>query len=128
MIETLRWRRRFWIRPKTLAPSRTPRAASGSSRTRTVGERLNRPGNGEGLALAAGKQFDHAVHTRNFDAQRVEIGLSQISHFSIVQQLHPQDALVVLAPQEHVVVDTEVADQREILVNCLDAVGTRIAR
>ena len=35
---------------------------------------------------------------------------------------------MALAPQEHVVVDAEVADQREVLVDRLDAVGARFAR
>ena len=58
----------------------------------------------------------------------LEVRLSQIAHLRVIQQLQSQDALVALAPEEHVMVDAEVADQREILVDRLDAVGARIAR
>src|SRR5271166_5635872 len=90
--------------------------------------RINRTSNCDGLALAAGQQVDCAVHARNLDSQRIEISLSQIMHLPIVEQLQSQDALVVLASEEHVVVNTEVVDQREVLVDSLDALGARVAR
>jgi len=55
-------------------------------------------------------------------------GLRQTAHLAVIQQLQSKEALVILPPQEHVVEDTEVADQRQILVDRLDAVGPRIAR
>ena len=59
---------------------------------------------------------------------RLEVRHGQIAHLRVIQQLQSKDALVALAPQEHVMEDAEVADQREILVDRLDAVGARVAR
>ena len=39
-----------------------------------------------------------------------------------------QDPLLVLPPQEHVVIDAQIVDQRQVLVDGLDAVGAGLER
>jgi len=84
-----------------------------------VGLRVHRPSHGDGLALAAGEPRGGRVEARHVDADLVERGPRLSAHRAVGQQrqrpAHP------LAAQEHVLEDRQLVDQREVLVDGVDA-------
>ena len=70
------------------------------------------------LALAAGEARDGNVQTRQVDADVVERLARLALHPARVQERQRRVAL--LAAEEHVLVDGELVDQREVLVDDVD--------
>ena len=87
-------------------------AASGSSRT----------GDGDGLALPAGELGDLDVDRLEADAHVGEVLLCQPAHGPVVQQ-RPPDMLPV---EEHVVINAQLVDQRQVLVDGVDSQRARV--
>ena len=82
-----------------------------------LGFRIDRAGDRDRLALPAGQLGDLGIHRRDVHAHVVEVLLGLLAHGPVAQQ-RPADLLPV---QEHVVVDGELVDQREVLVHRVDA-------
>jgi hypothetical protein len=78
------------------------------------------PGDGYGLALAAGEPGDHGVYGRYAHAHVLEVAGRLLLHLAVVQE----GADGKLAVQEHVVEDGQFVDEGEVLVDGLDAKGS----
>src|SRR6266545_1750625 len=84
-----------------------------------LGIRVDRAGHGDGLPLAAGQLGHLRVDGLDPYAHVVEVLPGALAHDAVVEQRPAHD----LAVEEHVVVDGQLVDQREVLVDRVDAEG-----
>src|SRR3954471_12145379 len=133
MIETLPSARRRATRSRIIAPSLAPIAASGSSSrmmsasactVRGAAIAWHRAGAGDRLALAAGQPRHRHVQARDVDADLVEPFPRLPAHPRAREERERR--MDPLAAQEHVLHDVEVVDEREVLVDAVDAERARV--
>ena len=87
---------------------------------------VDRAGDRDRLPLAAGERGHLSIDRRDADAHAIEVLLRPPPHLPVVEDA--EDATPDrLALQEHVVEDVELVDQREVLVDRLDAERARMA-
>src|ERR1700683_4024053 len=108
---------RSFTRSRIIAASFTPMAASGSSRSRVFGVLEPRPRHGDRLALPAGKLGHADLDRGEVYAHLVQVLPGDTAHRLVVEQRPVQ----LFPVQEHVVVDAEPGNQREVLVDDVDA-------
>ena len=89
-----------------------------------VGVGVDGAGDRDRLALAAGQARDRDVDAGDVDADLIERRARLALHLAVGQQR--DRAVHALAAQEQVVVDGQFVDQREVLVDGLDAVRARV--
>ena len=110
----------------TSADSFAPIAASGSSRRRIFASSRVALRERDGLSLAARQRLDEGVDARDADVDVIQVLTRQTCRIVAVRQPPEPPEAGDLTVEEEVLVDGERRDERQVLVDGLDAVRTGI--
>ncbi len=82
--------------------------------------RVDGTGDGNALALTAREHRDRVVDIGNADTEIIQVFDGQRAHQLVVEKRNTQDPFLSFPAQEHVVVNAEIVDQRQILIHGLN--------